>query len=216
MYLGGNGFFWVTSYDDRSTDVIEVRRGYAAQRNWTSHPGEVHHSTTGEPGGAWMHLGRPPHSLVGVGLCAVGWDEGSGFTRSTRSYQADVSALFDGIDEDVIGDFGLVLGGAAGDELDSADLRLGTPPQAVVLMSSRHTDKYLPTLDAQMGIEPGIGGSANPQVRADVVLIDSGDGGGVLSVGSINWAGSLAWNGYENDVATFTTNVLRHFLAPPP
>jgi N,N-dimethylformamidase len=33
-------------------------------------------------------------------------------------------------------------------------------------------------------------------------------------VGSINWLGSLGWNGYANNVARVTENVLRRFMDP--
>src|SRR5262249_33283476 len=39
MYLGGNGFYWVTS---RLDNVIETRRGNAGTRSWDSPPGEQH------------------------------------------------------------------------------------------------------------------------------------------------------------------------------
>ena len=213
MYLGGDGFWWVSSYAREDRHVLECRRGYAAQRNWTSHPAEVYHSTTGELGAAWSHRGRAPQVLVGVGLGAVGWDQGSGFVRSEASRRDDLKHLFEGLDGEVIGDFGLVLGGAAGDELDVADARLGTPAYAVRLMSSQHGSKYQPTIDTQMSIEPDMGGDVNPDVRGDVVLIDTGNGGRVFSAGSMCWAGSLGFNNYDNSVATLTTNVLRDFLA---
>jgi N,N-dimethylformamidase len=38
----------------------------------------------------------------------------------------------------------------------------------------------------------------------------------VFATGSINWCASLAWNGYDNNVARVTTNVLRRFLDPAP
>jgi N,N-dimethylformamidase len=38
----------------------------------------------------------------------------------------------------------------------------------------------------------------------------------VFSVGSIAWCGSLAHDGYANDVARITANVLRRFCDPTP
>jgi N,N-dimethylformamidase len=35
-------------------------------------------------------------------------------------------------------------------------------------------------------------------------------------VGSIAWIGSLSWNGFDNNVAKLTGNVLRRFLDPAP
>jgi N,N-dimethylformamidase len=74
MYLGGNGFYWVTAVDPERDHIIEVRRGYAGSRAWPSHVGELELASTGEVGGIWRHLGRPPNALVGVGFAAQGWD----------------------------------------------------------------------------------------------------------------------------------------------
>lgn len=49
--------------------------------------------------------------------------------------------LFEGITEEIIGDFGLSGGGAAGFELDRADTMLGTPLNAVTLASSEGHDE---------------------------------------------------------------------------
>jgi N,N-dimethylformamidase len=38
----------------------------------------------------------------------------------------------------------------------------------------------------------------------------------VFSTGSIAWCGSLSHNGYANNVARITGNVLRRFLDPTP
>ena len=49
-------------------------------------------------------------------------------------------------------------------------------------------------------------------VRADVVFFETPEGGAVFTTGSITWAGSLAINDYDNDVAKLTTNVLKRFV----
>lgn len=215
MYLGANGFYWVTSFDGEHGHVIECRRGFAGFRNWTSHPAEVHHSSTGEMGGLWTHRGRPSHQLVGVGMCAAGFGPASGYRRTPESYTTEVAFVFEGIEDDeTIGDFGLVLGGAAGDELDRTDAFLGTPRNARVLASSRHNDYYWPAIETQMEIAPGLSGATNPDVRAEVVLLDTSEGGRVFSTGSICWGASLAFNDYDNNVARMTENVLREFLRP--
>lgn len=211
MYLGANGFFWVSEPTDSTHAVIECRRGFAAQRNWTSHPAEIHLASTGTLGGAWQHRGRNLRQLLGVEMCAAGWGPASGYRRRKESRSAAYADLFDGLADDVVGDHGLVLGGAAGDELDSADYGRGTPSHAVVLMSSRHGPKYLPTLETVQSIEPAVDGAVNPAVRADVVLLEN-DRGGAFSVGSICWAGAMAYNGYDNDVARMTSRVLDRFL----
>jgi hypothetical protein len=64
-------------------------------------------------------------------------------------------------------------------------------------------------------IFPMIGtlGSTSPLVRSDMVYYETNGGGSVFSVGSINWNNSLAWDGYQNDIAQVTENVIREFLA---
>jgi N,N-dimethylformamidase len=38
----------------------------------------------------------------------------------------------------------------------------------------------------------------------------------VFSTGSIAYAGSLSWNGFDNNIARLTTNVLRRFTDETP
>jgi N,N-dimethylformamidase len=109
-------------------------------------------------------------------------------------------------------------GGAAGHECDRYDLTLGTPPNALLLATSagRHSDNYpLVAEDIYFPFD-GLGGTDNFQVRADIVYMTTANGGGVFSTGSIAWSGSLAHNGYDNDISRITGNVLRRFLDPTP
>ncbi len=212
MYLGGNGWYWVTSYDGDDTLTLECRRGYSGERNWTSHPAELMHATTGEIGGLYSHRGQSSRLLFGVTSAGVGWGTASGYSRTEESYSSELAFIFESLGDEMIGDFGYILGGAAGDELDSADFSGGTPSNARVILSSRHNETYYPFLESVTQVEPNVSGPHNPNVRSDVVYIDTGTGGGIFSVGSICWAGSLAYNNYDNNVATLTGNVLRHFL----
>jgi N,N-dimethylformamidase len=215
MYLGGNGYYWVTSVDPGRRHVIEVRRGASGSRSWESAPGEAFHSTTGEPGGTWRHRGRPPQRLVGVGFGAQGWDRGCGYIREPGSFRAEVAFVFEGVGEDeVIGDFGLALGAAAADELDRVDELLGTPPHAIRLASAGAlSDYYQLALEDVVGTGPGTGGTENEKVRADMVYVPWPNRGAVFSVGSVAWTGSLSHDGYDNNVSRVTENVLRRFLA---
>ncbi len=56
----------------------------------------------------------------------------------------------------------------------------------------------------------------DPYVRADIVFYETPGGGAVFSVGSISWFGALARNGYDNDVARLTANVVERFADPAP
>jgi N,N-dimethylformamidase len=216
MYLGGNGFYWITGRDRTRPDVIEVRRGVSGTRAWESAPGEHYLSTTGERGGLWRHRGKGPHWLVGVGFAAQGWGGAAGYVRQPDSRRPEARFIFEGVGEDeVIGDFGLVMGGAAGDEIDRLDYGLGTPPGTLLLATTagRHSDYEQVTVEDVPIMVPGQGGTESPLVRADMTYFENANGGAVFSVGSINWLGSLSWNGYDNNVSRVTENVLRRFMA---
>ena len=124
MYMGGNGFYWVTSVDPERPHIIEIRR-WKGTGSWEANPGEFYHSTTGELGGLWRHRGREPQKLVGVGMTGQGGDAvNSPYRRQPDSYDPKVSFIFEGVDNGLIGDFeSLGLGwGAAGYEFDRLDL----------------------------------------------------------------------------------------------
>lgn len=70
MYLGGNGYYWVTTHDTARPYCIEVRRAEAGCRTFALPPGNWHHSLTGGLGGLWRSRGRPPNCLFGLGSTA--------------------------------------------------------------------------------------------------------------------------------------------------
>jgi len=223
MYLGGNGFHWVTGVHPERPHVIEVRRGGGLGSVAAQRPGEAQLATTGEPGGLWHLRGRAPHRLVGVGAAAEGrGGRAAGYVRLPASFDERAAFVFDGVAADeVIGEFGSVEGGAAGDEVDRLDFSLGTPAHALLLATSsgRHgehvrlLDPFLVDEPAQLGTPAGGG---NPAVRADMVFFETAAGGAVFSVGSISWRGSLQHDEGRNNVATITRNVLRRFVDPAP
>ncbi len=61
-------------------------------------------------------------------------------------------------------------------------------------------------------ISASLSGPNNELVRSDMVLLESPGGGAVFSVGSICYTGSLSHDGYNNNVARLTSNVLQEFL----
>jgi N,N-dimethylformamidase len=213
MYLGGNGFYWVTAMDDKSPHFIEVRRGVSGIRAWTSHPGEITLATTGEPGGLWRHRGLPPNSLCGVGFASEGWGGAPGYVRTEGSFDPAASFIFEGVGDDIIGDFGFIMNGAAGDEIDRMDHALGTPAETLRLATTelRHSDYYQLVVEDCSFVLPGLGGTEEPRVRSDLTYLEDRNGGAVFSVGSINWIGSLNWNGGQNNVSTITRNVIGRF-----
>ena len=214
MYMGGNGFYWRVAFRDDLPGAMEMRRAEDGSRSWIAEPGEYFMSFTGEYGGLWWRAGRTPHSIVGNGFAAQGFDHSSYYRRQPDSFDPRARFIFEGVgDDERIGDFGLVLGGAAGLELDRYDLAFGTPPHALRLASSEdHTGTYLHVNEELGHMYPSISGLDDPNVRADLVFFETGAGGAVFSTGSIAWCGSLFHNQYDNNVSRITGNVLRRFL----
>ena len=218
MYLGGNGFYWVTSYHPAKPHLIEVRKGEGGSRAWQARPGEYFHSTTGERGGVWRNRARAPQKLVGVGFAAQGFDHSTHYRRMPDSIDQRAAFIFEGIaDEELIGNFGLAGNGAAGHEIDRYDLKLGTPPDTLLVASSEgHSDNIQRVVEEVYFNYPGAGGTQDPGVRSDIVFFTTAGGGAVFSASSIAWCGSLAHNQYDNNVSRITANVLRRFAAADP
>jgi N,N-dimethylformamidase len=214
MYLGGNGYYWVTSACPDDPACIEVRKLDVGSRAWQAEPGEGYLATTGERSGLWRSRGRAPQKLVGLGFTAEGMDRSEAFERMPDSFHKRVAWIFEGIgDEELIGDFGLALGGAAGVEIDRYDLALGTPPHTLLLASScGHTDNY-PLVSEEISYAfPGRGGTQDPQVRGDMIFFNTANNGAVFAAGSIAWSQALPCYGGENNVATVMRNILDAFV----
>ena len=117
--------------------------------------------------------------------------------------------------EGIIGNHGSQGGGAAGEEIDRWDPSLGSPPHALILASSeRHRPGMLRAKEEFHYTEPP--DPADPNVRADLVFFETPAGGAVFSTGSISFAGALATDDYDNDIARITGNVLARFSDPTP
>ncbi len=219
MYLGGNGFYWVTTVDPERSHVIEVRR-WAGTRSCEAEPGQYYHSTTGELGGLWRFRNRAPQKLVGVGMASQGTGTGRPYRRRPDSFDPRAAFIFEGIGADeLIGDFESLAFryGAAGFELDRFDLDLGSPAHALVLATSfGHSAGYQCVLEDLHDLSGPLFGDKSPLIRSDMVYFEGPRGGAVFSVGSIAWCGSLSYNGYDNVVSRITDNVLRRFSSGQP
>ncbi len=215
MYMGGNGFYWRIAFDPENPGVIEVRRAEGGTRAWMAEPGEYYHAFSGEYGGMWRRLGRPPNELVGIGFAAQGFDGGTYYRLAPGAADSRVEFILKGVEaEDVIGGYGTQGGGAAGEEIDRFDASLGSPEHAVVIASSeKHRPGMLRVVEEFHMSQSEQQGS---KVRADMVFFETPVGGAVFSTGSISFAGSLAVNGFDNDIARITNNVLDRFIDPKP
>lgn len=212
---GGNGFFWVTSYKQPRRHLIEIRRGLTNEAPWASRPGELHHSTTGELGGVWELRGRVPRSLFGVGATAAGLTKAKSFTRTAQSKDPLYAWVFEGLNTDQsIGGRGVVMGNAAGFEIDRCEVSLGSPSSTVVLATADLEDlsyqAIIPGVTLSGKPPPGV----PPYARADMTLLETASGGAVFSVGSVSWSGCLNVDQGVNPVSIVTRNVLERFLKP--
>ena len=221
-YLGGNGFYWKIALAKAQPGLLEIRRAEGGIRAWAAEAGEYYNQLDGEYGGLWRRNGRPPQELVGVGFTAQGAFAGS-YYRLTPGVRQDprVAWMFAGIDQELIGDFGLSAHGAAGFELDRTDKRLGTPAHAVVVARSENhppetpwvlvPEEYLTHISTTAGRPPA------ELIRADMTFFETANGqGAVFSTGSITFCGSLPSNGFDNNVSRLLANVLARFLDPRP
>jgi N,N-dimethylformamidase len=213
MILGGNVFWWGAEFHPERPGTVEVRRPSTGSL-WTVDMSEGCFSFTGEPGGTWRNIGRPPEKLSGSGYMTIGFDEYRPYRRTelSSSEQGRAAFVFSGVEDTVIGDFGFLQGGASGMEIDRANVDAGTPPQAIVLASSwGHSNNFTNVPEAWMDtLPPGKEGDPDP-IRSDMVFFEAPNGGAVFSVGSIAWSGSLSWNNYDNNVSRITLNVLNRF-----
>lgn len=221
MYMGGNGFYWVSAVTNDLGDAdcphrLEVRRGDTGVRPYGLPGGEHVNCLDGQRGGLWRSRGLSCNTLFGVGFCAQGTGPGVPYRRSEASKDPKLSWMFENVAEDLIGQQGFG-GGASGDEIDRYDVDNGSPEAAMVLATSTgHSDDFgIAVEDLSYPALNTLGTQTN-LIRSDVVYYVGAAGGAVFSVGSINWYCSLAWDDYNNDIARLTVNVIRGFLAGKP
>ena len=216
-YLGGNGFYWRVALHGEAPGVLEIRRGEGGIRAWAAEPGEYYNAFDGAYGGLWRRNGRPPQALAGVGFSAQGLFEGSPYRRRPAAADPRAAWIFAGVDDEVLGDFGLSGGGAAGYELDRADRRLGTPGHALVVASSEgHDPETFVAVPEEMltHLSTWTGDAPEDLIRADMTFFETPGGGAVFSTGSITFCGSLPHQGYDNNISRILGNVVDRFLDP--
>jgi N,N-dimethylformamidase len=217
MYLGANGWYWRIAFHESLPGVFELRRAEDGIRTWESMPGEYYHAFNGEYGGLWRRIGRAPNVIGGVGFIAQGFDLSGYYRRASEADNPRAAFIFEGVPEEIIGDFGLIGGGAAGIELDCITTELGSPPNMLRLASSEGHTPMMMLVNEEFGVvPPNLGGDLNPRVRADLAFGETPAGGAIFATGSIAWCGSLSHNGYDNNVSRITANVLKRFLDPKP
>lgn len=216
LYMGGNGFYWRIALHEEAPGVIEIRRGEGGIRAWAAEPGEYFNAFDGAYGGLWRRSGRAPQALAGVGFSAQGLFEGSYYRRAAGASDPRVSWIFDGVEDEILGDFGLSGGGAAGYELDRVDRRLGTPEHTVILASSEAHGEHFVVVPEELLTHVTTWTGEPPQdlIRADMAFFEGPNNGAVFATGSITFCGSLLHQGGDNNISRIVANVLDRFLDP--
>lgn len=221
LYLGGNGFYWKVVPHGDGPWALEVRRAEGGIRLWAAEPGEYYHAFDGSYGGLWRRLGRPPQALVGVGFSCQGDYNGHPYRFAPAILDPRVAFLREGMEDAAVpdapfGERGVMGGGAAGHELDRADLRLGTPHHALVVATAI-VDEQSYALVNEERYDHTLWPRAHADVmRSDITFFEAPNGGAVLSVGSMNFIGALPVDGYANPAARLVLNAVRRFADPAP
>jgi len=212
VYLGGNGFYWRIVRHPEDSTLLEIRRSEDGLRAWASEPGEYYNAFDGSYGGLWRRNGRPPQQLVGIGFTAQGNFVGMPYKRVC--YDKNMDWVFDGINDDLLGDFGFSGHGAAGFELDRRDEKLDDGEDIIILAQSYDEDnRFILVPEEMLTHLTNLSGGPEADVkRADMVYFKTHTGGQVFAAGSITFCGSLPWNNYANNVSKLLRNVVRKFV----
>jgi N,N-dimethylformamidase len=208
-YLGGNGFAGKVAFKD---DLMELRRSpLEAGRTWDGPIAEQSLSITNEPGGHLRASGRGEFSLTGVAISLMGFEGARPFTRTPESHRPSVAWLFEGVAQETFGTEGIVLGGAAGYEVDATDPHLGTSPDTIVIArATGFPDSFVH--DATRWYEGGAPQRAERRC-AEMTLRPLASGGVIFSASSVAWCGALPTGTAMNDVGRITLNLLAHLSA---
>lgn len=208
-YLGGNGFAAKVAFQG---DLMELRRSpLEAARTWDGPIAEQSLSITNQPGGHLRASGRGEFSLTGVAISLMGFDGARPFTRTPQSHEPSAAWLFDGVADETFGNEGIVLGGAAGYEVDATDPHLGTSPDTIVIArATGFPDSFVH--DATRWYEGGASECASRRC-AEMTLRHLPSGGLIFCASSVAWCGALPTGGAMNDVGRITMNLLTHLAA---
>ena len=219
MYMGANGWYWRIAFHEELPGVIEVRRAEDGIRTWIAEPGEYYHSFNGEFGGLWRRIGRAAQRDVRRRLHRPGLRRLVSYYR--RAPDADnprAAFIFEGVPDEIIGDFGLIGGGAAGHRarLHHHRSRLAAQHAAARLVG----ESFAADDAGQRGVRRGAAQSRRrPERHGCAPTWPSArlpSGGALFAISSIAWCGSLSHNGYDNNVSRITRNVLGRFLDEKP
>ena len=212
MYLGGNGFQNPAAWRDDGIPAVELRR--LNEVYWTpqNFEGERRFELNGVDNLEWDHSW--PDRILGLKYCGTTFGSGNTYHKVIpHSKKTRASFPFARVKSAITGDYGTHFGGAAGDEFDRFDFAAGTPRHALHLAKSEGTP--LPTW-ASGELAAKMRDDYDNKNYASLTFFETQSGGAVFSVGSMAYIGALNHNGFDNDIARITTNVLRRFSDPKP
>ena len=212
IYIGGNGWFW-------SVASLPAYPGTMESRNF--HEIGERYLVNGDRGGLMVETGRKTGPVFGNEMAAMVFNGSSPYRKLQDAGSARAAWIFEGTSEgDVFGDYGIdrVHGGAAGFEIDRYNPDNGVPRHALHLATSdalrpKIEDVKVSNLPLTIAYHPS---GDDVWAQADLVFFETSNGGAMFSTGSINWASSTPENGFNNDIAQITRNVVRRFLDPAP
>jgi N,N-dimethylformamidase len=221
IYLGGNGFYWKVVPHGEGPWALEIRRAEGGIRLWAAEVGEGYHAFDGTYGGLWRRLGRPPQSIVGIGFSTQGDYTGHPYRFTPGIMDPRVAFLRVGMEtaalpEAEFGERGLMGGGAAGHELDRADVRLGTPRHALIVATAIVTEPSYALVNEERYDHTIWPRRHEDCMRSDITFFEAPQGGAVLSFGSMNYIGALPVDGYATPAARLVLNAVRRFADPAP
>ena len=212
IYLGGNGFYWRIARHPEDPTILEIRRSEDGIRAWAAEPGEYYNAFDGNYGGLWRRNGRPPQQLVGIGFTAQANFVGMPYKRTC--FESEFDWVFDGVDGNLLGNFGFSGHGAAGFELDRRDEKLDQGLEITTLAQSFDVEnKFVLVPEEVLTHLTNLSGKPEADVkRADMVYFQTASGGQVFATGSITFCGSLPWNNFNNNISKLLENVIQKFL----
>jgi N,N-dimethylformamidase len=136
----------------------------------------------------------------------MGFDRSYPYVLGANARAPEAAFIFAGVpagEGTIIGDYGALGDGAAGQEWDnSAGHEFG--PEHLILASSRDHTLVRP-----------MSGAVRPGYHADLVYYRC-SAGAAFSASSMAWCGTLSHRDYGNQIARITHNVLSRFLDPAP
>ncbi len=191
LYLSGNGVYWKVTWDS-TCRTMEVRKD-----------GKPHYQN-GEEGGLWRNLGRCEHAALGVGYVRPGYMTFAPYKVETASHW-----VFEGLEltnGDLIGEKGIYGGAASGWEVDQVREEW-SPGNVTVLARGINPLDFMPP--GASAVYPDDEYDWDGSGGGHMTYYDHPGGGGVFSVGSIAFGGSLV---VDPVLQKTVRNVLDRFL----